>query len=222
MKKLVLLKMMSEKDMGKFGKVIVLVCNPVFSIVPDELFIKEEEKKYLSLTHTFQVNEKAENDHMVKINSHNVYWLPFDIKEYVDRHFLLHEYRHFSSVFLNDCLLNNKHQDAVYVYVCNNLLYVVAIREKKLVLCNAYEYFAGEDLVYHTMNVLQKLDFDLRSVPLFISGENENLNEFRSMISGYIRNVIFFVRPSEYNYIKGITELPPYYNSVLFSTFLCA
>lgn len=212
-----------KEQTGKdnFGKVIVLIDNPVFSLVPDELFAKEDEKKYLSLTHTFQVNEKTGIDHADIISSQNVYWLPSDVIDYAEKHFCLYDIRHFASVFLQRCLRHNKSLNAVYVQVSDKLLYVAVIREQKLVLCNAFEYHAKEDMVYYTLSVFRKFEFDIKSVPLFISGEQGNLDEFLSMVSAYVSKAQFFERPSEYEYCRGIRELPLYQGSVLFSAFLC-
>ncbi|MFH0864586.1 MAG: DUF3822 family protein [Bacteroidota bacterium] len=216
-----LVKILLNNGTGKSGKALILIDNPVFTIVPDELFNPGDAKKYLSFTHSYQANEGISIDKTGKVDSHNVYWLPQEIYTFIDRYFLLHEFRHFATIFLNCCFLKNKHQEAVYVYASENILYAVVFKTGKPVLCNAYEYCTKEDFVYFVMNIFEKLQLNLQTTSLFISGENENAVEYKKAISGYIVNVEFFTRSQKYNYCKGISEFPQYINSVLFSAFLC-
>jgi hypothetical protein len=217
----VLMNLIKEKEGNTFGKVAVLFDNPVFTLVPDELFIPAEVKKYLSLAHSFQTNEKAGFDTISEIGSKDIYWMPAEVCEFSDRNFLLREDWHFSGVFLKYCLLRNLAPDAVYVYCCNNLFYAVVIKNRTALLCNAYEYSAKEDLVFYIMNIFQKLNIDRISVPLYMSGETGNLPDFKSLMAQYVNKTEYMPRPSEYRYYKEISELPEYFGSILFGAFLC-
>jgi hypothetical protein len=216
-----ILKMFTENGMGKSGKAIVLIDNPVFTLVPDELFSEHDKKKYLLFTHAFQKNEKIAIDNLSIIHSKNVYWIPQLVREFVDKYFVYYESKHFASVFLNFCLLRNSNQPSVYVYVGENVFYIIVMKDTKLLLCNAYEYCTNEDFVFFIMNVFKKLQFDPQTASLFIMGDIENLAEFKTTISKYIAKVEFLSRPKEYNYCKGILDMPSYFSNILFGTFLC-
>lgn len=211
-------KMLQESGTGK---AVILIDNPVFTIVPDELYNEHDKNKYLLFTHSFQKNENIATDKLTKFNSQNVYWLPFHIKEFIDKHFFIYETKHSASVFLNFCLLRNRDQSAVYIYAGRKILYIVALKDEGLVLCNAYEYITKEDFVFLIMNVFLKLQFNQQETPLFIMGDLDNLSEFKTMVSKYIAKVEYLDRPAEYNYCKGIDDMPSYFSNILFTTFLC-
>lgn len=214
--KSILLRLISESS----SNTVILIDNPVFTIVPDELFNKDEAKRYLAYTHAFQVNEELGIDNVQGIASQNVFWLPYDLVEIFNGRKPETEYRSFSSILIEHCLKQN-YRDAIQVYICSKNIYAVAVREKKMRLCVAYDYSTVEDMVFYTLNIFQRLGFDCDKTPLLISGEDVNVQEFKSVISQYIEKNEYNRRPSSFIYHKEIQDLPEYLYTTFLTTFLC-
>ncbi|HNW97434.1 MAG TPA: DUF3822 family protein [Bacteroidales bacterium] len=213
-------KMLIHKE-KTFGKIILLIDNPVFTIIPGELYREHDKVKYLLHTHSYHENEGEHSDHLKNMGSYNVYWLPYDMKSFAAKHFLTYELKHFATIFTNYCLSLNKKNEAMYIHVGANIIYVTVVSGGKPVLCNAYKYNTIEDFTFYILKVYQKIFQKPDSASLLISGEIEKISEYKTTISKYIRNVDFIMNSEEFKYGEGISKMPLPVNNILFSTPLC-
>ena len=203
-----------------FNRVVILPDTPIFTLIPDELFIPEQAGKYLELNHSFDVHEKIKIDAIEKASLKNIYWIPYDVMKAADEIFLNPLFLHPSSILINT-ILSVESSDTVMAHFMGTRMDICVKKENKLKYCNSFLYTSAEDIIYFLLNVMQQLDIDKSDISLVIAGEMEKNSKAFEMINKYVKNISFAERPAGLKYCQGLQEIPGQMYYTLFNSFLC-
>lgn len=216
-----LLLELQEKEslnFDEFKNVNILIDNNNNTFVPKDYFQEETKEDYLSL-----LNIKHSNVLTDDIAEHNI----VNVYSYDDKlNFLNNNIKvyHSSSILIKKLLKEfsgRNPETRAFVNVKNNSYELIIINNDKLVLHNYFNFNTKEDFLYFILFTFDQLNIDNESIPLYFLGFIEEKSPVVELCSRYIRNIRFFNRDNDFNYINELNSVPYYYYYTLYSFISC-
>ena len=216
-----LLLELQEKESLKFDdfkNVNILIDNNINTFVPKDYFQEDIKDDYLSL-----LNMKHSNvltDDIVEHNIVNVYSTNDDFN-FLNNNIKIY---HSSSILIKKLLkeFKDRNQETrAFVNVKNNSYELIIISNDKLIFHNYFNFNTKEDFLYFILFTFDQLNIDNESIPLYFIGFIEEKSPIVELCSRYIRNIRFFNRDNDFNYINELNSVPYYYYYTLYSFISC-
>lgn len=216
-----LLLELQEKESLKFDdfkNVNILIDNNINTFVPKDYFQEDIKDDYLSL-----LNMKHSNvltDDIVEHNIVNVYSTDDDFN-FLNNNIKIY---HSSSILIKKLLkeFKDRNQETrAFVNVKNNSYELIIISNDKLIFHNYFNFNTKEDFLYFILFTFDQLNIDNESIPLYFIGFIEEKSPIVELCSRYIRNIRFFNRDNDFNYINELNSVPYYYYYTLYSFISC-
>ncbi len=216
-----LLSELQEKESWKmedFKSVNILIDNNNNTFVPRDCFQEETKGSYLSILNlqcsNIMTDVIAEHD-MINVYSskEDLSFLNDNIKIY-----------HSSSILIKKLIKefsSRNHETRAFVNVKNNSYELIVLNNDKLVFHNYFNFNTKEDFLYFILFTFDQLNIDNESVPLYFLGFIEEKSTLVELCSRYVRNIRFFNRDNDYNYINELNSVPYYYYYTLYSFISC-
>ena len=212
---------LQEKEYWKledFKLVNILIDNNFNTFIPNDLYQEETKENYLSL-----LNIKLSNimtDSIVEHNIINVYSINENINFLNDNIKIYHS----SSILIKKLIkeFSSRNQETrAFVNVKNNSYELIIINNDKLVFHNYFNFNTKEDFLYFILFTFDQLNIDNESIPLYFLGFIEEKSPIVELCSRYIRNIRFFNRNNDFNYISELNSVPYYYYYTLYNFISC-
>ena len=216
-----LLLELQEKEslnFDEFKNVNILIDNNNNTFVPKDYFQEETKEDYLSL-----LNIKHSNVLTDDIAEHNI----VNVYSYDDKlNFLNNNIKvyHSSSILIKKLLKEfsgRNPETRAFINVKNNSYELIIINNDKLVFHNYFNFNTKEDFLYFILFTFDQLNIDNESIPLYFLGFIEEKSPVVELCSRYIRNIRFFNRDNDFNYINELNSVPYYYYYTLYSFISC-
>ena len=216
-----LISELQEKEswnINEFKNVNILIDNNINTFVPKDYFQEEIKEKYLSLLNMNNSNVLTDS-----INEHdiiNVYASQYKLDFLNDNVKIYHS----SSILIKKLLKefsSRNPETRAFVNVKNNSYELIIINNDKLVFHNYFNFNTKEDFLYFILFTFDQLNIDNESIPLYFMGFIEEKSVIIELCSRYIRNIRFFNRDNDYNYISELNSVPYYYYYTLYSFISC-
>jgi hypothetical protein len=182
----------SEEELqSDFESITVIHQNYLNTVVPNELFNETELSAYLQFSIKTLATDTFAFDSIPAIGAKNVYIPYVNVNNFLFQNFGEFEFKHHTTVLIEKLLSKNKGLN-FYVHVSKNHLDVIVLEEKKLVLCNSFEYTSKEDFIYYVLFVAEQLKMDPNVFSLVLIGDHiEKDSELYTILYTYVRNVTF-------------------------------
>ncbi|MBR4156604.1 MAG: DUF3822 family protein [Bacteroidales bacterium] len=211
-----------EWKLDDFKSVKILIDNNLNTFVPKDYYQKELEKDYLSM-----LNIKGETS--IKSDSLtndiiNIYTAPSDIDDILSEYNNKINIVHTSSVIIESLVkeFSERIQGMrAFVNVKNNSYELTIINDTNLIFHNYFNFNTKEDFLYFILFTFEQLKIDNESIPLYFMGLIEEKSVLVELCSRYVRNIRFFNRDNNYNYINELDSIPYYYYYILYSSVSC-
>ncbi len=192
----------------KFDSVSVTHVNNLATIVPKPLFDEDNLKAYLKF------NTKVfKQDYFVfdEIKNHdiiNVYIPYVNVNNLLLDHYSGFDYKHYSTILIENLLNIYKYSlvPHMFVHVHNNHFEVIVIADKKLQLCNTFEFSTKEDFIYYILFVAEQLQMNPEKFELFLLGDIKEEDELFKIAYQFVRNVKLLENRSKYQFDSIFTE----------------
>ena len=216
-----LLSELQEKESWKmedFKSVNILIDNNSNTFMPKDYFQEETKESYLSLLNLQSSNVMtdiiAEQD-MINVYSskEDLGFLNGNIKVF-----------HSSSILIKRLIKefsNRTPETRAFVNVKNNSYELIILNNDKLIFHNYFNFNTKEDFLYFILFTFDQLNIDNESVHLYFIGFIEEKSTLVELCSRYVRNIRFFNRDNDYNYINELNSVPYYYYYTLYSFISC-
>ncbi len=183
----------NQKELNQqVDEVILLFSNPLFSLVPSELFDESNASSYLKFNTKILKTDFIAFD-SIQEEMVNVYIPYANITNYFFDRYGEFEYRHSLSVLI-DTLLKKEQQHSglkMYLHTYHSNYDLVVIENGKLLLANSFEYETKEDFLYYILFTAEQLDLDPEKFELVLIGDITKESEEYKMAWNYIRNISF-------------------------------
>lgn len=195
---------MSKLIPHKYRSVNCLFVSHLSTIVPNSLFDEDRKKAFLKFNTDLQGDELVVVNDIKNLNAKNIFALPFSVKSKVDFLFNNANYIHFSTVLIENLLLNNKNQNTkkVFIHVQNSHFELIVIESNNLLFYNSFNYQTPEDLIYYLLFAFEQLKLNPEKNELYLLGDIEKNDAIYLLINKYVRTIKFAERNdgSDYSY----------------------
>ena len=212
---------LQEKESWKledFKNVNILIDNNNNTFVPKEYFQEEMKENYLSL-----LNIEHSNVLTDEINSSDIINVYSSQEEITFSNENVKTY-HSSSILIKKLIKefsSRNPETRAFVNVKNNSYELIILNNDKLIFHNYFSFNTKEDFLYFLLFTFDQHNIDNESIPLYFLGFIEEKSSIVDLCSRYIRNIRFFNRDNDFNYINELNSVPYYYYYTLYSFTSC-
>ena len=212
---------LQEKESWKledFKNVNILIDNNNNTFIPKDYFQEEMKENYRSLLNSKDSNILTENikgSDIVNVYStqNKLTFSNENIKTY-----------HCSSILIKKLIKefsSRNPETRAFVNVKNNSYELIILNNDKLIFHNYFSFNTKEDFLYFLLFTFDQHNIDNESIPLYFLGFIEEKSSIVDLCSRYIRNIRFFNRDNDFNYINELNSVPYYYYYTLYSFTSC-
>lgn len=177
-----------------YNKVHILIVNELYTFVPDDVYVENEDKKDLFLRFNFENIEKNVilTNKIDTCKIMNLFGIPRDLFDFLQRAFPYAEYVHHITPLLHYFLkIRTIGENArVYVHLTNSDVSVFCFRSNRIEAVNTFSYSDTNDAAYFILTLWDKLRFDQLSDVLHIAGFTENRTDLITILSRFVENVV--------------------------------
>ena len=212
---------LQEKESWKledFKNVNILIDNNNNTFVPKDYFQEEMKENYLSLLNIEHSNVLTDD-----INGSDI----INVYSTQDKFTLSKENvktYHSSSILVKKLIKefsSRNPETRAFVNVKNNSYELIILNNDKLIFHNYFSFNTKEDFLYFLLFTFDQHNIDNESIPLYFLGFIEEKSSIVDLCSRYIRNIRFFNRDNDFNYINELNSVPYYYYYTLYSFTSC-
>jgi len=177
-----------------YSAVVVIHKNPLFSLVPKDLFDEKELANYMKFNVKILTNDMMAYDEIEQQDMVNVY-VPFmNINNYIYELFGAFDYLHNGTVLIQALLQGHTEtrEPVCFVHSAEEQMDIIVLDHKKLVYFNSFAYETKEDFIYFLLFALEQLNLDPASVRVRLFGTVEEGGPYYDICYRYIQNVSLF------------------------------
>ena len=212
---------LQEKESWKledFKNVNILIDNNKNTFVPKDYFQEDMKENYLSLLnieHSNVLTDDIKGSEIINVYStqDKLTFSNENIKTY-----------HSSSILVKKLIKefsSRNPETRAFVNVKNNSYELIILNNDKLIFHNYFSFNTKEDFLYFLLFTFDQHNIDNESIPLYFLGFIEEKSSIVDLCSRYIRNIRFFNRDNDFNYINELNSVPYYYYYTLYSFTSC-
>ncbi|WP_236027448.1 DUF3822 family protein [Gelidibacter pelagius] len=185
-----------------FDSILVLFQNELSNFVPEEFFEEQNAADYLKFSSKILTTDFISHDKIEAIDSINVFVPYININNYLFDLYGEFEYKHASTIFLEQILKNEEdsHDDKIYINVEPLHFEMVVMKKGQFQLYNTFEYFTKEDFIYFILFSIEQLKLNTETVIIKLTGNIVKDDELYQMLYTYIRYVEFDGPSKNYTY----------------------
>jgi hypothetical protein len=194
---------------------------PESQLIPEACFHSGNSKDMAGLLHGdlnqgIVLNEKIEGR-----QQYNVYQVPAEIHQLLQRSFTGSKYWHYYSLWIS---LRQRQADLpdnfISVLFYPNRILVQAVKNRQLHLLQSYGFEAAEDAGYYLLNICLQLELSPEATPILLSGMFDGSSALYTEIYKYFGQVSSESFPGASS-IAALEEYPAHFFSPLLNLALC-
>ena len=196
-----------------FSKITVIHDNEMMALVPSAIFEEEHLSDYLKYNTKIFKTDFITYD-VIKNDDIMVVYIPFvNINNYIFERFGSFEYKHNTTVALDQILQIQKNTNDQSMYINVNATYfdLVVTQQNELQLYNRFEYQTKEDFIYYILFTAEQLGLNPEHFECTLMGSIKEDDSLFSIAYKYIRNVSLLsaekMRYSQNNSTENFTLL---------------
>ena len=174
-----------------FNTVRVIHDNELSALVPKPLLNEDYLADYLKFNSKILRTDFITYDSILANDSVNVYVPYVNINNYLYERFGAFEFKHFSTIIIENILVLEKNATStkMYVHVSRNHFEIIVLENNKLKLYNTFDYLTKEDFIYYILFTAEQLQLNPEEFPLVLLGHIAKDDELFNIAYKYIRNV---------------------------------
>jgi hypothetical protein len=200
------------------------VANRFSTLIPEGLFEKGDEEKYLRFNLSPENKMTVLSDKLKSEAIVNVFGVPESLADAVRKNFGQAVIHHFSTPLIEGILLSSSaaNEKKMFLHLQKNSCEIIVTQGKRLILYNSFPCSETEECAYYVMFVAEQLKLNHQTLELNLLGDVGKDSAIENLLSQYIGNDVFGNRPSMFEYSYGFNDLPSHYYFPLISQHLCA
>ncbi|NOY46649.1 MAG: DUF3822 family protein [Chlorobi bacterium] len=174
-----------------FNTVRVIHDNELSALVPKPLLNEDYLADYLKFNSKILRTDFITYDEILANDSANVYVPYVNINNYLYERFGTFEFKHFSTIIIENILVLEKNavSTKMYVHVSYNHFEIIILENNKLKLYNTFDYLTKEDFIYYILFTAEQLQLNPEEFPLVLLGQIAKKDDLYNIAYKYIRNV---------------------------------
>lgn len=199
----------SENDLWDmdFSEVYIIYSTDIFSLVPTEFFDESKASEYLKFNSKILANDYIAFDQLSKREINVVYVPLVNINNLFFEKYGSFSYYHATTVLLNTIFqFPIPDLPRIYLHLNSNTFECIVFKNGELQLCNSYPFRTPEDFIYYILFVMEQLELNPESVPVFLCGNIRDDDSLYQIAYRYIRHLEFLNAPKSFKNIHP--EIP--------------
>lgn len=204
-----------------FSSVLVIFQNELSNIVPKAFFDEKQSADYLKFNSKILTSDYISHDEIAINESINVYVPYVNINNVIFDIYGAFEYKHAATILIDSILQNHSKADETELYLNINSKHfeLIALKNKKLLLYNSFEYSTKEDVIYYLLFTMEQLHLNPETVKLQLIGRIDTNDEMYTIIYTYIRFVTFYNPSYNFEFKSGAKPLQQHHNAIILNSF---
>lgn len=204
-----------------FESVLVLFQNELSNLVPEVLFEESNAADYLKFSSKILKTDFISHDKIERNKSVNVFVPYVNINNYLFEVYGEFEYKHASTIFLEQILEAEKEAVDHKMYINVNPLHfeMAVVKKGQLQLYNTFDYDTKEDFIYFVLFSIEQLKLDPESLIIKLSGNITKDDALYQLLYTYIRYVEFDEPNSKYTLHSDLENISTYRHSLILNSF---
>jgi hypothetical protein len=194
------------------------------TLIPAQLFDAGEKENYLKFNFQQQEEEMTFSDHLMPMDSHQVFAIPVPILKAIRGYYPNINIVHFSSVLIESIWINYKNRinaNRVFVHVREKLFDLIIFDGCQMSYSNTFPFQNSEDVAYYLIFVLEQLNFNPETVPLVLLGNVGKGTGLFDLLAKYVHHIEFGRRNEAFKYSYILNQLQPQSCYPLLNFFSC-
>ncbi|MEI7662736.1 MAG: DUF3822 family protein [Bacteroidota bacterium] len=194
------------------------------TLIPSSLFDPARLEDYLQFNFQPGKDEDVLADHLISMDSYQVFTIPVHIRQSILTHFPGSRIVLAASVLIESVWINYKNRinaPRVFLNLCATFFNLMIFDGRQMSYFNTFAFQNPEDVTYYLIFVLEQLNLNPETIPLIMLGNVERGDELVELLFKYVRHVEFGRRNEGYKYSYALNQLPPHVHSPLFNFFSC-
>lgn len=196
-------------DLKEFYAIRIMVHEPNFALVPDNLFDLTDMKAYLKINHPPRINSKALSNRILIANAVCVFSIHQGLYDLLRKKFPGADFCHTSLPFCNMAL--NSNIDGCFVQRYEKSLELAVVKNNKLEMYNIFEVSNDNDLTFFILSAYKSAGLNLNQHLLTVAGIQAKDSEALNQVHKYIKNINFYCPEYLISSENTIPEYPSHY-----------
>jgi len=202
-----------------FLSISISYLNTPNTLIPKQLYIKEESRKILEFHTDFKGDVLA--DYISNQEAYITYSVQKQKREIIHNFFPNVIENSQESILINIYSELNNKEKKVYLFLCEKKATITVFSEEKLIFNNQFIYNTKEDLLYYILFCYEQLKLSNEKIPLIIFGDIKKNDDHFNLLYDYIKNVKLGNRKSKLSFTKEFNILEEHKYIGLFYQILC-
>lgn len=198
-----------------FQSVLCLIDNRYCALVPEPLFNKADQAKYLDFG--FQIPEEYAiiSEHLESNQCYNVFAYLKALQDKVLAKWGNARITHSNSVFINS-MMQNAENTGVFVNVRNRDFDMLIKKEGKLSFSNNFKFNTKEDFAYFLLFAMEQNNISGQDTSVFFSGLIRPASDIIDLCGRYVKDLHFVEDPHIFQVSKSLDKVPFQYYFILY------
>ncbi len=200
-------KGLNNKD---FQSVTCLIDNRFCAVVPEPLFNKADQTKYLDFGFQLPEGYTIVSESLASEQCHIVFAFPKALQDMILTKWKGAKITHSSSIFINS-MMKNDIQSGVFIQVRNRDFDMLIKKDGKLFFFNNFKFNTKEDFAYFLLFAMEQNHCSGQETPVCFSGLIRPASEIIDLCGRYIKDIRFVEDPHSLHVSKALEEVPYQY-----------
>lgn len=200
-------KGLNNKD---FQSVTCLIDSRFCTIVPEPLFNKADQTKYLDFGFQLPEGYTIVSESLASEQCHIVFAFPKALQDMILTKWKGAKITHSSSIFINS-MMKNDIQSGVFIQVRNRDFDMLIKKDGKLFFFNNFKFNTKEDFAYFLLFAMEQNHCSGQETPVCFSGLIRPASEIIDLCGRYIKDIRFVEDPHSLHVSKALEEVPYQY-----------
>ena len=200
-------KGLNNKD---FQSVTCLIDNRFCAVVPEPLFNKADQTKYLDFGFQLPEGYTIVSESLASEQCHIVFAFPKALQDMILAKWKGAKITHSSSIFINS-MMKNDIQSGVFIQVRNRDFDMLIKKDGKLFFFNNFKFNTKEDFAYFLLFAMEQNHCSGQETPVCFSGLIRPASEIIDLCGRYIKDIRFVEDPHSLHVSKALEEVPYQY-----------
>lgn len=207
-------KLIKENEIFAFSfqKIVCLLDLNYLSLVPTAFFEESKIESYLK----FNLNLPSGNllyksQAILSTDYEALYALPKNLVDAMESAFMNVSFN-LSNISLLNYFAKFTQLDSFFeIHFNDDFLSIFYYKENKLLFYNTFNYISPEDIVYHTLNVMNELGLDNERELVYFSGQLMEETANMELLKNYVKYLKAMERSNKINYSTKVEAMPSHY-----------
>ena len=200
-------KGLNNKD---FQSVTCLIDNRFCAVVPEPLFNKADQTKYLDFGFQLPEGYTIVSESLASEQCHIVFAFPKALQDMILTKWKGAKITHSSSIFINS-MMKNDIQSGVFIQVRNRDFDMLIKKDGKLFFFNNFKFNTKEDFAYFLLFAMEQNHCSGQETPVCFSGLIRPASEIIDLCGRYIKDIRFVKDPHSLHVSKALEGVPYQY-----------